>query len=60
MRWSGAMLDPQLLEILVCPRCKGDLEHPPEPEELICPACRLRYPVEDGIPVMLVDEAKPL
>lgn len=54
------MLDPQLLEILVCPRCKGDLEHRTEPEELVCPVCRLRYPVQDGIPVMLVDEAKPL
>jgi uncharacterized protein YbaR (Trm112 family) len=54
------MLDPQLLEILVCPRCKGDLEYRTDPEELICPACRLRYEVRDGIPVMLVDEAKPL
>jgi len=54
------MLDPQLLEILVCPRCKGELEYRTDPEELVCPACRLRYEVRDGIPVMLVDEAKPL
>jgi uncharacterized protein len=54
------MLDKQLLEILVCPQCKGDLEHRPAPEELVCNACRLRYEVRDGIPIMLVDEAKPL
>jgi uncharacterized protein len=52
---------PELLEILVCPKCKGDLTHRPEPEEaLICRACRLVYAVEDGIPIMLIDEAKPL
>lgn len=54
------MLDPQLLEILVCPRCKGDLEHVEDPESLVCRACALRYPVRDGIPVLLVDEAEPL
>ena len=54
------MLDTTLLEILVCPRCKGELEHRREPEELICHACRLRYEVRDGIPIMLIDEARPL
>lgn len=54
-------LSPELLEILVCPKCKGDLEHRAEPEEqLVCHACRLVYRVEDGIPVMLIDEATPL
>lgn len=55
-------VDPALLEILVCPKCKGELEHRTEPEEeLVCHACRLRYRVEpDGTPVMLIDEAKPL
>lgn len=54
-------LPKELLDILVCPRCKGGLEHRPEPvEELVCHACRLRYAVDDGIPVMLVDEATPL
>ncbi len=54
-------LAPELLEILVCPKCKGDLEHRTgEVESLVCHACALVYPVEDGIPVMLVDEAKPL
>jgi hypothetical protein len=54
------MLDPKLLEILVCPRCHGDLEYRTEASELVCHACRLRYEVRDDIPIMLVDEAKPL
>lgn len=54
------MLDSELLEILVCPRCKGDLEYRPDEQELVCPVCRLRYEIRDGIPIMLVDEAKPL
>jgi uncharacterized protein YbaR (Trm112 family) len=54
-------LSAELLEILVCPTCKGELEHHAEPPEtLTCRACRLVFAVEDGIPVMLVDEAKPL
>lgn len=54
-------LSAELLEILVCPKCKGDLEHRAAPEEaLVCHACRLVYRVEDGIPVMLIDEATPL
>jgi uncharacterized protein YbaR (Trm112 family) len=49
-----------LLDILVCPKCKGDLEHRTEPQEsLACPACRLVYAVEDDIPIMLIDEATP-
>lgn len=54
------MLDQELLDILVCPQCKGELEHRQEPEELVCPACRLRYEVRDEIPIMLIDEARPL
>ena len=53
-------LAPELLEILVCPKCKGELEHREAPEALICRACRLEYPVEDGIPIMLIDEAKKI
>ena len=53
-------LAPELLEILVCPKCKGDLEYRIEPESLVCHACRLVYAVDDGIPVMLIDEATPL
>ena len=48
----------ELLEILVCPKCKGDLEYRTEPgEELRCHACRLAFRVEDDIPIMLIDEA---
>ena len=50
----------QLLEILVCPRCKGRLEYQETQGELRCDACRLAYPVRDGIPIMLSDEARPL
>jgi len=54
-------LSPDLLKILVCPKCKGELEHRVEPEEqLVCQACRLVYAVEDDIPIMLIDEATPL
>jgi uncharacterized protein YbaR (Trm112 family) len=53
-------LAPELLQILVCPKCTGELEYRESPESLVCHACRLVYPVEDGIPIMLVDEAKPL
>jgi uncharacterized protein len=54
------MLDERLLEILVCPKCKGELEHRTSPEELVCHACKLRYEVRDDIPIMLIDEAIPL
>ena len=57
-------VDPKLLEILVCPLCKGKLTYrrkaPQEAEELICKADRLGYPVKDGIPVMLEEEARKL
>jgi len=49
----------QLLAILVCPKCKGDLEFVEAESVLVCHKCRLRYPVRDGIPVMLIDEATP-
>jgi uncharacterized protein YbaR (Trm112 family) len=54
------MLDRQLLDILVCPKCKGQLEYRVEVNELVCKACRLKYEVRDDIPIMLIDEAKPL
>lgn len=53
-------LSPQLLSILVCPKCKGDLEYREAEQSLICHPCRLRYAVRDDIPVMLIDEAAPL
>ena len=52
------MVDERLLKILVCPECKGDIH--PEDDWLICEACRLKYPVREGVPVMLADEAEPL
>ena len=51
-------LDPVLLEILVCPDCKGRLAADYDNDELICTSCGLIYPVRDDIPVMLVDEAR--
>lgn len=53
-------LNPQLLAILVCPKCKGPLEYHGDQPSLTCARCRLRYPVRDDIPIMLVDEASPL
>jgi len=54
------MLDEKLLEILACPKCKGELEYRTEPREvLICHSCNLSYEVRDDIPIMLIDEAKP-
>ncbi len=54
-------LSPELLALLVCPRSKAPLEyHAGPPEVLVCRESRLVYPVQDGIPIMLVDEATPL
>lgn len=53
-------MDKKLLDILVCPRCKGKLVYLKKEAELICRADRLAYPIRDGIPVMLEDEAREL
>ncbi|MDH3746435.1 MAG: Trm112 family protein [Acidobacteriota bacterium] len=55
-------LEERVLEILVCPKCRGKLEHvvEGEAESLLCRACGLRYEVDDGIPILLLDEAKPI
>jgi len=53
-------VDAKLLEILVCPLCKGPLVYRKDAEELLCKADRLAYPVRDGIPVMLEDDARKL
>ncbi|GAA6524533.1 Trm112 family protein [Intrasporangium sp. DVR] len=58
---TNETIEPWLREILRCPRCKGvltDAQGPSGPE-LLCPSCRLAYPVEDGVPVLLVDLARP-
>jgi uncharacterized protein YbaR (Trm112 family) len=53
-------VSPQLLAILVCPKCKGELEYREGESVLVCHNCKLKYPVRDGIPIMLIDEATPL
>ncbi len=53
-------LSPELKEILACPRCKGGLEFHEERDEIHCTRCRLVFAIRDGIPVMLVEEARPL
>jgi uncharacterized protein YbaR (Trm112 family) len=54
------MLSPELLDILVCPKCKGELDYRQDPEGLVCTTCGVRYPVRDDIPILLIDEAEPL
>ncbi|HHC09295.1 MAG TPA: Trm112 family protein [Actinobacteria bacterium] len=56
---SDHVVDPELLAIMQCPACGGELAERPEPPALVCTACRLVYAVVDGIPNMLVDEAVP-
>ena len=53
-------IDPKLLEILVCPLTKGQLKYDRDAQELVSDQARLAYPIRDGIPIMLVDEARPL
>ena len=53
-------MDARLLEILVCPLCKGPLDYRKPHGELVCKACRLAFPVRDDIPVMLESEARAL
>ena len=53
-------VDPKLLEILVCPLTKGPLEFDAARQELISRSAKLAYPIRDGIPIMLPDEARPL
>jgi uncharacterized protein len=53
-------LAPQLLSILVCPKCKGELEYREAEASLICHTDRLRYAIRDDIPIMLIDEATPV
>jgi uncharacterized protein YbaR (Trm112 family) len=50
----------ELLDILCCPKCKGDIRLNSAGDGLICDACKLLYPIRDDIPVMLIDEAQPL
>lgn len=53
-------INKELLDILACPKCKGDLEYVkecPHGEGLLCPKCKLFYPIKDDIPIMLIEEA---
>jgi len=65
LSWVGVQrrtmaVSQELLDILVCPKCKGDLVLTEERDGLICRACRLKYEIKDDIPIMLIDEAVPL
>jgi len=51
------MLDPDLLEILACPECRAEVRE--EGDRIVCTGCGRRYPVREGIPILLVDEAEP-
>lgn len=60
MNEAKQKVDPKLLEMLVCPVTKTTLEYDAEHQELISRAAKLAYPIRDGIPIMLADEARPL
>ena len=53
-------IDKELLAILACPKCKGEIKPIDKGDGLVCQACRLMYPIKDDIPVMLIDEAVKL
>jgi hypothetical protein len=57
---STAEVDPRLLEILVCPQTKGPLRYDRERGELLSKKAALAYPIRDGVPIMLIDEARKL
>ncbi len=54
------MIKKDLIDIIACPKCKGAVKHNEERNILTCKTCRLFYEIRDDIPVMLIDEAKPL
>ena len=54
------MIKQELLDILACPKCKGPVQLTEKSDGLVCETCRLVYEIRDDIPVMLIDEAKPL
>lgn len=54
------MIKQELLDIIACPKCKGEVELNEENTGLICRTCKLLYEIRDDIPIMLIDEAKPL
>ena len=54
------MLDNEFVEMLACPKCKGELKYDAEASTLTCEGCRLEYRVEDDVPVLLIEEAKEI
>lgn len=54
------MIDKELLEILACPGCKGDIEYVEAEDKIVCKACRLKYPIRNDIPIMLIEEAEKI
>ena len=54
------MVSKELLDILACPKCKGPVQLNDKEDGLVCESCRLLYEIKDDIPIMLIDEAKPL
>ena len=59
-RETGMAISQELLDILACPKCKGDIYLNDTKDGLICDHCKLLYEIRDDIPIMLIDEAKPL
>ena len=57
---AGMAISQELLDILACPKCKGDIYLNDTKDGLVCEKCRLLYEIKDDIPIMLIDEAKPL
>lgn len=57
---NASKVDPKLLELLVCPLTKGRLSYDPEANELVSEKARLAYPIRDGVPIMLPEEAREL
>jgi uncharacterized protein len=53
-------INTELLDILVCPKCKGEIRLTKDEDGLVCDQCKLLYEIRDEIPIMLIDEAKPL
>jgi len=60
LKGRNMAISKELLEILACPKCKGDLRLTEKEDGLICDSCRLLYEIRDEIPIMLIDEAKKL
>jgi uncharacterized protein YbaR (Trm112 family) len=60
MEGRAMPIDKELLAILACPKCKGDIKLTEKGDGLACQACKLMYPIKDDIPVMLIDEAVKL